>query len=63
LNNSAPLLSMRLPRDVLLPHCQSTQLTITLKPSSVACLFRFAPAPGIKLCAQMLLSSVFQFYS
>jgi hypothetical protein len=38
LNKSAPPLSMRLPRDVLLPHCQSTQLTITLKPC-FSCLF------------------------
>jgi ribosomal protein S27E len=31
LNNSAPPLSMRLPRDVLPPHCPSEQLTIALK--------------------------------
>ena len=30
LNISAPPLSMRLPRDVLLPHCTPTQLTIAL---------------------------------
>jgi hypothetical protein len=38
LNISAPPLSMRLARDVLVPHCPSTQLTIALK-RRFSCLF------------------------
>jgi hypothetical protein len=38
LNISSPPLSMRLPRDALLPHCPSAQLTIALK-RRFSCLF------------------------